>query len=94
MLEVTGLDAGYGAVQVLHGLTLSVTPGEVLAVMGRNGAGKTTALRAIMGLVPPTAGEVVLDGVRLDRLPAHEVPRRGVGYVPQGRRIFAELTVA
>lgn len=94
MLEVTGLDAGYGAVQVLHGLTLSVRPGEVLVVMGRNGAGKTTALRAIMGLVPPTAGEVTLDGARLDRLPAHEVPRRGVGYVPQGRRLFAELTVA
>lgn len=94
MLEVTGLDAGYGAVQVLHGLTLSVRPGEVLVVMGRNGAGKTTALRAIMGLVPPTAGEVTLDGTRLDRLPAHEVPRRGVGYVPQGRRLFAELTVA
>lgn len=94
MLEVTGLDAGYGAVQVLHGLTLSVRPGEVLVVMGRNGAGKTTALRAIMGLVPPTAGEVTLDGTRLDRLPAHEVPRRRVGYVPQGRRLFAELTVA
>ena len=94
MLEVTGLDAGYGAVQVLHGLTLSVRPGEVLAVMGRNGAGKTTALRAIMGLVAPTAGRVMLDGTRLDTLPAHEVPRRGVGYVPQGRRLFAELTVA
>lgn len=94
MLEVEDLDAGYGAVQVLHGLTFSVARGEVLAVMGRNGAGKTTALRAIMGQIAPTAGRVRLDGERLDTLPAHEVPRRGVGYVPQGRRLFAELTVA
>jgi branched-chain amino acid transport system ATP-binding protein len=62
--------------------------------MGRNGAGKSTALKAIMGLVPPRAGTVTLDGQRLDGLPAHEIPRRGIGYVPQGRRLFAELTVA
>jgi ABC-type lipopolysaccharide export system ATPase subunit len=62
--------------------------------MGRNGAGKSTALKAIMGLVPPCAGTVTLDGHRLDGLPAHEIPRRGIGYVPQGRRLFAELTVA
>jgi branched-chain amino acid transport system ATP-binding protein len=62
--------------------------------MGRNGAGKSTALKAIMGLVRPNAGTVTLDGVRLDPLPAHEVPRQGVAWVPQGRRLFAELTVA
>lgn len=94
MLEVAGLDAGYGKVQVLHGLGLAVVGGEVLCLMGRNGAGKSTALKAIMGLVRPAGGTVRLDGVRLDGLPAHEVPRHGLGYVPQGRRLFAELTVA
>ena len=94
MLEVAGLDAGYGNVQVLHGLDLAVAGGEVLCLMGRNGAGKSTALKAIMGLVRPASGTVRLDGVRLDGLPAHEVPRHGLGYVPQGRRLFAELTVA
>ncbi|HRW14590.1 ABC transporter ATP-binding protein [Amaricoccus sp.] len=94
MLEVAGLDAGYGNVQVLHGLDLAVAGGEVLCLMGRNGAGKSTALKAIMGLVRLAGGTVRLDGVRLDGLPAHEVPRHGLGYVPQGRRLFAELTVA
>jgi branched-chain amino acid transport system ATP-binding protein len=93
-LAVDGLDAGYGAVQVLRDVTLAVGPGEVLALMGRNGAGKSTTLKAIMGLVRPAAGSVTLDGARLDALPAHEVPRRGVAWVPQGRRLFAELTVA
>ncbi len=68
MLQVEGLDAGYGNVQVLHGLDLAVASGEVLCLMGRNGAGKSTALRAIMGLVAPSAGEVRLDAVRIDRL--------------------------
>ncbi len=93
-LVVQGLDAGYGALQVLRGLTLGVGRGEVLCLMGRNGAGKSTALKAIMGLVPATAGSVVLEGQRLEGLPAHEVPRRGIAWVPQGRRLFAELTVA
>lgn len=93
-LTVSALDAGYGPVRVLRGLSLAVAPGEVLCLMGRNGAGKSTTLKAIMGLVRATAGEVVLDGTRLDTLPAHEVPRRGVAWVPQGRRLFAELTVA
>ncbi len=93
-LTVSALDAGYGTVRVLRGLSLTVEGGEVLCLMGRNGAGKSTALKAIMGLVPATAGEIALDGVRLDTLPAHEVPRHGVAWVPQGRRLFAELTVA
>lgn len=92
-LVVSALDAGYGPVRVLRGLSLSVSGGEVLCLMGRNGAGKSTTLKAIMGLVRATAGEIALDGVRLDTLPAHEVPRRGVAWVPQGRRLFAELTV-
>ena len=93
-LAVENLDAGYGAVRVLRGLSLAVDAGEVLCLMGRNGAGKSTALKAIMGLVRATAGRVRLDATRLDTLPAHAVPRQGVAWVPQGRRLFAELTVA
>ena len=93
-LTLTALTAGYGNVQVLHDLSVSLAPGEVLCLMGRNGAGKSTALKTIMGLVPPRGGTVTLNGTRLDGLPAHEIPRHGIGYVPQGRRLFAELTVA
>jgi branched-chain amino acid transport system ATP-binding protein len=94
MLEVSGVDAFYGKVQVLRGVSLSAARGEILCVMGRNGAGKTTTLKAIMGLAPVRAGAVRLDGEDLTALPAHEIPKRGIGYVPQGRRLFAELTVA
>ena len=93
-LSVDGLEGGYGGVQVLRGVSLSVAPGEVHALIGRNGAGKTTTLKAIMGLLKPTAGRIDLDGTALTDLPAHEIPRLGLGYVPQGRRLFAELTVA
>jgi branched-chain amino acid transport system ATP-binding protein len=81
-------------VQVLRGLTLCVAAGEVLCLMGRNGAGKSTALKTIMGQVRATAGTIDLDGMRIESLPAHEVPRHGIGYVPQGRRLFGDLTVA
>ena len=94
MLEVAAIDAGYGAAQVLRGLSLSVAAGEVVCVMGRNGAGKSTLLRAIIGLAPPTAGAIRLGGAVISGLPAHRIPRLGVGYVPQGRRLFAEMTVA
>jgi branched-chain amino acid transport system ATP-binding protein len=94
MLELVGLDAGYGNVQVLRGLCLSAKPGEVTCVMGRNGAGKTTMLRTIMGQVQASAGQITLNGIPLHNLPAHEVPKHGIGYVPQGRRLFGELTVA
>jgi len=94
MLRAEGLSAGYGRVQVLRGVDLSVAPGEIVCLLGRNGAGKTTTLRTLMGLLPPMAGRVTLDGAPLSGLPAHEVPRRGIGYVPQGRRLFGELTVA
>ncbi|MBB5220792.1 branched-chain amino acid transport system ATP-binding protein [Amaricoccus macauensis] len=93
-LTVTNLHGGYGAVAVLHGIGFTVAPGEVLCLMGRNGAGKSTTLKAIMGLVRATSGEIRLDATRLDTLPAHDVPRAGVAWVPQGRRLFAELTVA
>ncbi|MCW3781610.1 ABC transporter ATP-binding protein [Defluviimonas salinarum] len=94
MLRLEGIEAGYGAVQVLRGLSLSVAAGEVLCLMGRNGAGKSTTLKTIIGQLRASAGTIELDGARLETLPAHEVPRQGVGYVPQGRRLFGDLTVA
>ncbi len=94
MLTVEGVCAGYGPVQVLYGVSLVARPGEVLCLLGRNGAGKTTTLKAIMGLLAPSEGRVTLDGEDLSALPAHEVPKRGVGYIPQGRRLFTEMTVA
>ena len=94
LLRIKGLDCFYGDVQVLHGVNLAVAEAEVLCLLGRNGAGKTTLLKAIMGLAPARAGSIRLDGNELTALPAHEVPKAGVGYVPQGRRLFAELTVA
>jgi branched-chain amino acid transport system ATP-binding protein len=94
MLNVSAIDAWYGNVQVLRDLYLSVAAGEVLCMLGRNGAGKTTSLKAIMGLIRPRSGSIRLDGVELTSLPAHEIPKQGIAYVPQGRRLFAELTVA
>ena len=94
MLRLEGVSAGYGPVQVLHELSLEVRSGEVLCLMGRNGAGKTTTLKAILGLLPLGAGRILLDGEDVSMLPAHAVPRRGIGYVPQGRRLFTEMTVA
>jgi branched-chain amino acid transport system ATP-binding protein len=92
MLNVSAIDGWYGNVQVLRDLYL--TAGEVLCMLGRNGAGKTTSLKAIMGLIRPRSGSIRLDGVELTSLPAHEIPKQGIAYVPQGRRLFAELTVA
>ena len=94
VLIVSKLDCFYGELQVLHGLDLTLREGEVLCLLGRNGAGKTTTLKAIMGLVPARGGSVRLRGKELTSLPPHEVPKAGVAYVPQGRRLFAELTVA
>lgn len=94
VLHVEGVDAFYGRVQVLRGVSLTVRSGEILCLFGRNGAGKTTTLKAIMGIVAARAGRIALDGRRLDTLAPHEVPRFGVGYVPQGRRLFAGMTVA
>jgi branched-chain amino acid transport system ATP-binding protein len=93
MLKIDRLDAFYGQSQALRGFTITVSPGEVLCLLGRNGAGKTTALKAIMGAVDRKVVGMELDGVDLAQLPAHQIAKRGVGYVPQGRRLFAELTV-
>jgi len=94
VLTVSKLSCFYSEVQVLHALSLALREGEVLCLLGRNGAGKTTLLKAIMGLVPARSGSIKLRNVELTSLPAHEVPKAGVAYVPQGRRLFAELTVA
>jgi branched-chain amino acid transport system ATP-binding protein len=94
MLEATSLRAGYGPVEVLHDVSLTVRPGEITCLLGRNGAGKTSTLKALMGLLPLTSGTVTLDGKTLHDLPAHEIPKLGIGYVPQGRRLFKELTVS
>ena len=93
-LTIAGLDCFYGDVQVLFGLDLTLAKGEVHCLLGRNGAGKTTLLKAIMGLAPPAAGSIRLGNSELTGLPAHDVPKLGIAYVPQGRRLFAEMTVA
>lgn len=94
MLGLEGVSAGYGGVAVLRGVTFQARAGEVTCVMGRNGVGKSTLMKCIMGLVPATDGVVALDGVAVQGLPAHQVPRLGIAYVPQGRRLFGPLTVA
>jgi len=93
MLEVRALGAAYGKAQVLFGLDFSAQAGEVLVLLGRNGAGKTTALKRIMGLLPPQTGEIRFDGARIDALPPYQIARLGLGYVPEERRIFTDLTV-
>lgn len=94
MLRLDGLETGYGAAQVLRGVSLKVNAGEIHCLMGRNGAGKTTTMKAITGLLPLWSGVLNLDGVDIGALPAHARGRTGVSYIPQGRRLFTELTVS
>jgi branched-chain amino acid transport system ATP-binding protein len=93
MLEVRGLVAGYGRAQVLFGLDLALGAGEAVALLGRNGAGKSTALKALIGLVPAAGGEIRFEGRRIERLAPWQRARLGLGYVPEDRRLFSELTV-
>jgi branched-chain amino acid transport system ATP-binding protein len=93
MLAVTGLHAYYGRAHILADVSLEARAGEVVALLGRNGAGKSTAMKAIMGLVPPAEGTVAFAGRRIDRLAPHRIARLGLGYVPEDRRIFTDLTV-
>lgn len=94
MLEVKDLHAHYGKVHVLRGVSMSVGEGESVALLGRNGVGKTTTLKTIMGLVPPTGGSVVFGTTEVSKMAPHRIPGTGIGYVPQGRGIFPHLTVA
>ena len=92
-LSLTGIDALYGESHVLHSVSFSLNPGRVLALLGRNGAGKTTCMNAIIGFLPPRTGEIRLFGETIGKLSPETISRRGVGFVPQGRRIFPTLTV-
>jgi branched-chain amino acid transport system ATP-binding protein len=93
-LDVQGIVAGYGPVTVLRGVDFRAEPGQITCLMGRNGVGKSTLLKCLMGLVPSAEGTIRLNGTTLENLPAHEIPKRGLAYVPQGRRLFGPLTVA
>jgi len=93
MLSLRDVHVHIGKLHILQGVNLEVKPGESAALLGRNGVGKTTTLRAIMGLAPRSRGAIEFDGLDLAGLPAHEIPRHGIGYVPQGRGIFPNLTV-
>ncbi len=93
MLEVRNLSVSYGAIAALHGVSLSVKQGDIVTLIGGNGAGKTTTLRAISGLQRALAGEVIYDGRNITSLPAHEIVKLGLAHVPEGRMVFANLTV-
>jgi branched-chain amino acid transport system ATP-binding protein len=93
VLAVEGLAAGWSGADVLQGVTLAVGPGEAVALLGANGAGKTTLLKSLIGLVPARAGALRLDGADVTRLPPERRARRGIGYVPEGRRVFPGMSV-
>src|SRR4051812_39393793 len=93
LLSVVGLNSHYGRAHILFDLSLELRRGQVLALLGRNGAGKSTTLKSILGLVRPPSGQVVYGGQRIAREPTYKVSRMGIGYVPEDRRIFTELTV-
>jgi branched-chain amino acid transport system ATP-binding protein len=93
LLAIEGLHAAYGLSRVLFGLSLQVEPGECVCLLGRNGVGKTTTMRSVMGFLPPTRGRILWKGTNIAGWSPHRVARAGIGFVPEDRRIFAELTV-
>ena len=93
LLEVEAIEAGYGRSQVLFGLSLGIAPGEMVTLMGRNGMGKTTTVRAIMGLTPASAGSIRFAGEQIRASPSYRICQLGVGLVPEGRQVFPNLTV-
>lgn len=93
MLEVNNLEVYYGMIQAIKGISLTVNQGEVIALIGANGAGKTTTLHTITGLIPPKTGSVLFEGVDITKVPAHKIVSMGMAHVPEGRRVFANLTV-
>ena len=94
MLELKGVEVRYGEVQALHGVSIRVDAGETVVLVGANGAGKSTTLRAISSLVPCTKGEIIFDGQRIDKLAAHRLVQLGVIHVPEGRQVFPQMTVS
>jgi branched-chain amino acid transport system ATP-binding protein len=94
LLTLTGVDAYYGLAQILFAVAFDVGDGDIVALLGRNGAGKSTTLKSIIGLVRVAQGEIVVAGQRVDHLPSNRISRLGIGYVPEDRRIFTDLTVA
>ena len=93
MLNLTNLRAAYGESEVLHGLNLNVQPGEIVAIMGRNGMGKTTLMKTMMGIVPTSNGSVTVGGTDVTAMKSHKRVANGIAYVPQGRMIFSAMTV-
>ena len=93
MLSIKNLEAGYGKVQVLHGISMEVPKGKVVTLIGSNGAGKTTTMRAISGMIQPTAGEINLHGKRIDGLESYTIAKQGLAHSPEGRRVFATMSV-
>jgi len=93
LLEVRDVRVAYGRIEAVKGVTFAVEAGRLVTLIGSNGAGKTTVLRTVSGLLCPTAGEIHFDGERIDQLPAHQIVERGIAHVPEGRRIFPRMTV-
>lgn len=93
MLEINNLEVYYGVIQALKGITFKVEQGDVIALIGANGAGKTTTLHAVTGLIPSKAGNIVFEGTDITRMPAHKLVSMGIAHVPEGRRVFAQLSV-
>jgi len=93
MLKVDAIESSYGTSQVLFGMTLEVRAGEVVTLMGRNGMGKTTTIRSIIGLMKPQRGTILFEGQKISGLPSHQIAKAGIGLVPEGRQIFPNLTV-
>ena len=93
MLKVDAIESSYGTSQVLFGMTLEVKAGEVVTLMGRNGMGKTTTIRSIIGLMKPQKGTILFEGQKISGLPSHQIAKAGIGLVPEGRQIFPNLTV-
>ena len=93
LLEVEGIETAYGRSKVLFGVSLRIAPGEMVTLMGRNGMGKTTTVRSIMGITPPKSGTIVFDNKRLNQLPSYRIAQVGLGLVPEGRQVFPNLTV-
>ena len=93
MLDVRNLNVAYGQSQVLHGIDVSVAPGEIVAVVGRNGMGKSTLMKSLIGTMPVRSGQVLIDGTDVATMPSHKRVAKGLAYVPQGRQIFGTMTV-